>query len=499
VHLVDCDSFQLARGPRLFRTGVGVVDYTPPELQGADFRQVTRTPNHDRFGLAVMLFKLLFMGRHPFSGGATGELAAAIRDHQFDYEELAARLRHLVPMATVSAQLLALFTTAFGVEGDVERPPPEAWLDALIEFETSLTPCPREPLHRVPADAPSGCVWCDLESALGYAYFEPPRAAPYQSDWTSQLERLAALRTTLASLDAPMDPSWYDVSAVAQDAGAATRRSLQAEAPPEVGSWYVRVLGGLATLAGTATLATGSKHSSTMMAGGVATWLFGAVLQRHRKRPWRLRMARLSRLAVELGRAEAEWKGEAYRFREHDRRLRAAFEELATQYQGLDAWHAQELAHLQRDMPAAAARVALAAVTLEGAAIPGISVDRRRALQVRGMATAADLERERLAGVPGLTSAHIDALVQWRQGLERQLIGRTRAPPTPAQRAGVDQNCRYVRENLELELRGLLADIREHTGAADDALLALCARGDEFAAEALVLAQSMWAESRGAP
>ena len=27
-----------------------------------------RTPEHDRFGLAVLVFQLLFMGRHPFAG-----------------------------------------------------------------------------------------------------------------------------------------------------------------------------------------------------------------------------------------------------------------------------------------------------------------------------------------------------------------------------------------------------------------------------------------------
>lgn len=52
----------------VFHCDVGVPLWTPPELQGRDFRGLTRTKNHDRFGLAVLMFQLLFMGRHPFAG-----------------------------------------------------------------------------------------------------------------------------------------------------------------------------------------------------------------------------------------------------------------------------------------------------------------------------------------------------------------------------------------------------------------------------------------------
>jgi DNA-binding helix-hairpin-helix protein with protein kinase domain len=70
--LIDCDSFQILAANKKFLCQVGTPEYTPPELQGARFDRVERSPNHDNFGLAVLLFQILFMGRHPFSGRYQG-------------------------------------------------------------------------------------------------------------------------------------------------------------------------------------------------------------------------------------------------------------------------------------------------------------------------------------------------------------------------------------------------------------------------------------------
>lgn len=69
VQFVDCDSFQIRSDcGKLFRCAVGVPEFTPPELQGRSFRDIDRDADHDLFGLAILIFHLLMMGRHPFSG-----------------------------------------------------------------------------------------------------------------------------------------------------------------------------------------------------------------------------------------------------------------------------------------------------------------------------------------------------------------------------------------------------------------------------------------------
>ncbi len=60
--------------------------YQPPELYGRSYAGLERTPDHDRFGLAVLIFQLVFMGRHPWAGLWNGT------DYAFESGEIAARL-----------------------------------------------------------------------------------------------------------------------------------------------------------------------------------------------------------------------------------------------------------------------------------------------------------------------------------------------------------------------------------------------------------------------
>jgi DNA-binding helix-hairpin-helix protein with protein kinase domain len=69
VRFIDCDSFQIqgANG-QVFPCSVFTAGWAPPELIEAPSLISRRTVQHDLFGLAVMIFHLLFMGKHPFAG-----------------------------------------------------------------------------------------------------------------------------------------------------------------------------------------------------------------------------------------------------------------------------------------------------------------------------------------------------------------------------------------------------------------------------------------------
>lgn len=69
VVLIDSDSFQINANGTLHLCEVGVSYFTPPELQTlSSFIGFERTENHDNFGLALLIFHVLFGGRHPYSG-----------------------------------------------------------------------------------------------------------------------------------------------------------------------------------------------------------------------------------------------------------------------------------------------------------------------------------------------------------------------------------------------------------------------------------------------
>jgi DNA-binding helix-hairpin-helix protein with protein kinase domain len=171
VSLIDCDSFQLQVGGRTYPCEVGVPLFTPPELQGQSFRGRERAANHDRFGLAVLIFHLLFMGRHPFSGryGGPGDMPIerAIREYRFAYGAAARSFQMLPPLhapslSYVSPQLGGLFERAFGPTGSTKpRPSPNEWHGALTGFLGTLHRCPRDPGHQTPTHL-GHCVWCEL-------------------------------------------------------------------------------------------------------------------------------------------------------------------------------------------------------------------------------------------------------------------------------------------------------------------------------------------------
>jgi DNA-binding helix-hairpin-helix protein with protein kinase domain len=177
IALIDCDSFQVRSGGQTYRCEVGVGPFTPPELQEQNFRDLDRTPDHDRFGLAVLLFHLLFMGRHPFAGRYLGSgempLERAIAEHRFVYtrsgppSEMAAPPFSL-PLAAVGAPLADLFERAFRPGG--KRPAAADWHQALVGFLSSLRSCKAEPGHKVPSWL-SVCPWCGIVTASGPNFF----------------------------------------------------------------------------------------------------------------------------------------------------------------------------------------------------------------------------------------------------------------------------------------------------------------------------------------
>ena len=56
---MDTDSFQVHEGGKHWFCEVGVATHQAPEMQGkSSYKGIVRTPNHDNFGLAVLIFQL---------------------------------------------------------------------------------------------------------------------------------------------------------------------------------------------------------------------------------------------------------------------------------------------------------------------------------------------------------------------------------------------------------------------------------------------------------
>jgi DNA-binding helix-hairpin-helix protein with protein kinase domain len=218
VRLIDCDSFQVSIGTRIYRCDVGVLTHQPPDLQGiSSFHGVTRTANHDNFGLAVLIFQLLFLARHPFSGRPLDSdnlpIDRAIREHRFAYGSRARQLRIEAPpnalrLPAVGQAVSLLFERAFAAEsvGD-GRPRAQEWADTLQHLASSLGRCQRNPNHWY-LRGPASCPLCAIETATGAVLFlRPTVGGSFPGAFTEiDTDHLWAAIEAVLPLGAPSQP-----------------------------------------------------------------------------------------------------------------------------------------------------------------------------------------------------------------------------------------------------------------------------------------------------
>lgn len=156
VSLIDTDSFQVQerRDTQIvfYPCPVGKPDYTPPELQGLSFRDVVRQPDHDLFGLAVLVFQLLMEGSHPYrsrwlGSGDPPQLEEKISKGWFPYANPVPQLiapptsRSNLDVLHPDLSALMLRTFKDGHQNPRLRPRADEWEKALALAEQNLTRC----------------------------------------------------------------------------------------------------------------------------------------------------------------------------------------------------------------------------------------------------------------------------------------------------------------------------------------------------------------------
>ncbi len=179
VRLIDCDSFQISLQGQTFECVVAEPLHTPPELQGKGLEGKLRTPNHDNFGLAVLIFELMAMGRHPFAGAALvpGEVAIErkIASHMFAYGPGATARQmkqppHTISLDAMSPKIASMFEGAFLEAGRTIRPTALEWASALSDLLLNLRQCSYIESHYY-HDNSASCPWCAIEQSVGISLF----------------------------------------------------------------------------------------------------------------------------------------------------------------------------------------------------------------------------------------------------------------------------------------------------------------------------------------
>jgi DNA-binding helix-hairpin-helix protein with protein kinase domain len=488
VGLIDCDSFQVQADGRVFLCPVGVSPYTPPELQGKSFRQVVRTVNHDRFGLAVLIFHLLFMGRHPFAGRFLGSgempLEQAIAEYRFVYARHAADLQMAPPPNTLSLNALSpelreLFERAFGrgSEAADARPTAAAWQTALAAFEKSLRTCPEDPGHKVPAHLLE-CPWCAIVKAGGPNFFLGT----------------AGGGTTFAIDPAFVSRLWQRVEAAPYrpfEVNLPRRAAPPAPTPAARNALLLRGLTGLVSWLGVLAwvgqlvlLCVNWKWWLLCLAGAISLSVLYRVL---RHSPAFSADAR-RRQALQATRAEfvavvGEWEQGANRYRAQHRRLHDALKKLREQYQHLQARYDAE--HPQRAKETYFRTQFLRTCFIDDHDIDRIGPNRKVLLASYGVETAADVEEERVLAVRGIGRVLAGNLLAWRRKMEAQFRYDPQAVVPEAEVRALVLKYRQLEEGLRGQMQRAVTELEALHDQTEEQLGPLSRRIEELYAQAL--------------
>jgi DNA-binding helix-hairpin-helix protein with protein kinase domain len=464
VKLIDCDSFQIMANGFPCLCEVGVSHFTPPELQRLlTFRGTIRTTNHDLFGLALLLFHLLLMGRHPFSGVYQGSedmpLEKSIAHFRYAYGMPVSGRALSPPPNSVTPEILPnnirqLFEGAFTEPGATNgwRPTAKAWVGALDCLLDRLIVCKRDPAHKYFRGLPA-CPWCAQEIRTGIKYFiwrsaPPSKPTPFN---------LSLLWAEISAVESPGKAPAIVTTKMAM---------LPVPLPPEIET--IKKTSAQRKIAALVIVAAG-------FAAGTPLWLLsltiGALIFCLGKNPRPLiaelkkkREQALNLAQNALQNAQLNWVREA-----GDGKFEGKKRELANlrrEYESLSDQLVKEKHNIREKALADALHLFLATFLLEDFEISGVGPLRKATLVSSGIKSAADVNYGRVISIDGFGQKLAEVLLDWRHTLEPRFVFDARKNDNQAAITSITRRYDEKRNQLEGQIRaGLhqLKQIREDT------------------------------------
>lgn len=455
VRLIDCDSFQFTAGTRTFLCAVGVEDFTPPELQGKAFHGIVRTANHDNFGLAILIFRLLMLGRHPFAGKHLGKgdlsLGEAIAQCKYAYSRQRAITQMAPPPASppvlaAGQEVADLWEKAFSPGGMQTRgrPTAEQWVRALQKLEANFAKCSNHGGHYFARGVP--CPWCAIQLGTGASPFPLPTGAapPVHAGGPFSLEAVWA-----QIISVPSPPVAQPVTAPGAVVASAEAQRYASR------KGMLNVFGVLAALAVfVASLAIGVFW----LLGGFAAWaawgIFRAMAPSIDKAQYRQRKTLAEN---ELRSLTDRWMKEA-----SSQSFETKLNELRRQRDELMKLPATRQAHyslLVSGREVAAKKKFLDKFEISKASISGIGPAKKSMLESYGIETAADISRSAVLNVPGFGPALTKRLTEWRRTVEARFRFDPNVGVDPKDIADLDQRMAQKKGGLEDALRKGAAEL----------------------------------------
>jgi DNA-binding helix-hairpin-helix protein with protein kinase domain len=472
VFLLDCDSFQVEAEGKLYRCEGGFPEYTPPELQDVSLREVDRTQAHDCFGLAVVIFQLLFMGRHPFSGKFLGgdemPLERAIKEYRFAYGADAEARRTQPPPGTlaleaVSAPLGDLFHCAFLSNTETRlpvRPQPRQWIEPLETLAKSLRRCALHNGHYYYHEL-AACPWCEIETGARVRLFNFLLGG---RDGQRDHFHLDEIWQEVTAIGAPVETHLPPVAA----RPSLLSQEVEALVNARRNRFFVALVGALCAGLTIGWLSDLPYALLWLLAAAIVAGIIAKVSDPTAtdfsmqtlfssqpptpKEPFLQHLQEVKEQAEKaLHQLELQWAKHS-----GDERFVAKLNELRAQrdnYDNLARVRAYKLRQLEGAARARQLDQFLSQFPINRGEIAGISDGIKAKLVVHGIKTAANLEEYKLRQIDGIADKRCQRLLAWRRQLERDFVFDARRGVTTAARLQVERELDTLQRQLEHDLR----------------------------------------------
>lgn len=459
VALIDADSFQFEANGALHPCLVGKPDFTAPELHGKSLQGAVRVKAHDNFALAVSIFRLLFMGRHPYAGHKAGSdlsLEQMIASNLFAYSKRrktgASPPGVLPSLDDFPPEIADGFERAFGLQ-PADRPSAAEWVNTLQKLEGQLSRCRADQVHFYPSTAKQ-CPWCRMEAATGAMLF---------------ISRVIATgRATVDLVNFNADKAWQAIkSIVLPDPSVAVPPLPTFKLEPSEKAKAAKS-GKLGPKLLALASAAGGVAGFVAYPDGFILWLIALGFAWSQfsgdsvdKAEW---VRTYNRIEDDWERALANWRSATGLTALT--KLREQLYADITDYKGLSAEKARAQTKLQNERRNTQLNEYLDRFLIRRATISGIGQAKKTMLVSYGIESAADVKRHAILRIPGFGPATADKLLSWRTGLERRF--RYNPSPTPADAAAQARlDAEYARRASDLakKIAGGQAELQNSAAA----------------------------------
>ena len=451
VILIDSDSFQVNAKGTMHLCEVGVSHFTPPELQSlSSFSGFTRTINHDNFGLALLIFHLLFGGRHPFSGvplrkGVGDALESDIKNYRYAYARDNQSRGITPPPRSIPVEMLpdaisSMFFQAFTERGaSGGRPSAKEWVTALDGLRSRLKKCSTSSMHIYP-DHLKKCSWCSLEQQgvvyfMGFSSTYVPKSTGFLLAETWGLV-LAIAAPTVPDLPSPNS---FQVKAQPLPDGLPNEDTISNYrfvsicvaigfmlSIPE--AWFLGLIIGLVGWVMSSNAGSSERHAERLKrrdAKKVAQQVYNQLVEQVKEQ-----------LKNEIGPKKFLVR-------------RAELVKIKEELDNLPSAEKYELDRLETTANERQKQKFLDAFFIDKASISGVGPARKAALRSFGIETAADVTSSRVMQVDGFGDSLTRSLLDWKASCARRFKFNAAAGVSDAERNAV--RSKYFRKRVILE------------------------------------------------